>query len=111
MATTCEAFTLIPGNIGSETADLSCYIRYAPTGDAVAAAPIVGGTLTVTETEGVYTFEYELYDDYDRVDKTLQPHRISGSWSGLLPEIVQGSTGLSAQAAGRRQAEQLGRTR
>ena len=112
VATTCEAFTLIPGNIGSETADLSCYIRYAPTGDAVAAAPIVGGTLTVTEDEeGVYTFEYELYDDYNRADETLQPHRISGSWSGTLPEIIQGSEGLTVQAAGRRQAKQLGRTR
>lgn len=102
---TYAANTLIAGAVSAEDATPSCYIRYnLATGDAIAAAPIVGGTLTITETDGVYTFVYELYDDYNREDATLQPHKISGRWTGTLPTILQGNEGLSAQSAGRKSA-------
>ena len=79
--------TMVSGNIEA-SATPSCYVRYdLTTGYAVAAAPIAGGTLTVTKSGDVYTFAYELYDDYDRADKEREPHKISGSWSGKLPAI------------------------
>ncbi len=100
IASTYAANTLVAGSLSSESAIPSCYIRYNPaTGDAAAAAPIAGGTLTVTEANGRYTFAYEVYDDYDRADAALQPHKISGSWTGTLPAILSGGEGLSARPA------------
>lgn len=100
VASTYAANTLLPGSITLTSATPSCYIRYnLVTGDAAAMAPVVGGMLTVTETDGGYTFEYELYDDYDRVDSSLQPHKISGRWTGTLPEILQGNEGLASLSA------------
>lgn len=99
VADTYAANTLVPGSVTAENAVPSCYIRYnLETGDAQAVAPIVGGTLTVTEANGLYTFEYEFYDDYNRTDESLQPHKISGRWTGALPTILQGDEGLSASS-------------
>lgn len=106
VASTYAAHTLIPGSIAATNATPSCYVRYnTATGNAVAMAPVVGGTLTVTKSGEKYTFSYELYDDYNRVDATLRPHKISGSWTGTLPRILAGDEGLSAApAAGRKAA-------
>jgi len=100
VADTHAARTMIAGSLASDNATPSCYVRYnTATGAAAAAAPIVGGTLTVTESNGQYTFAYEVYDDYDRADASLRPHKISGSWTGALPKILQGNEGLSAPSA------------
>lgn len=99
VAATHAANTLIPGTVAATGANPSCYVRYnLVTGDAAAVAPVVSGTLTVTETGGQYIFVYELYDDYNRVDDSLRPHKISGSWTGTLPTILQGDEGLSASS-------------
>ena len=105
IADTYAANTLIPGALSATDATPSCYVRYNPaTGDAMAMAPIVGGTLTVTESGGRYTFSYELYDDYNRADASLRPHKISGTWTGTLPRILAGDEGLGAMAAAGRRA-------
>lgn len=80
-AETYTAGTLIPGAVG-ETIAPSCYIRYNPaTKQAEAIAPFASGELTVSRSGDRYTFAFEMRDDQ------AEPKRISGTWSGTLPEF------------------------
>lgn len=97
---TNEAWTMVPGDLG-ERATPSCYVRYSPSGDAIATAPFVSGTLTVSKTGDKYTFSYEVYDDYNRQDQSLTPHKISGTFTGTLPEFTAPEDAASASVQGR----------
>lgn len=85
-----EANTVSPGRVTFTYAEPSVYVKYdLTTGDATEMAPVFGGTMTITSTgPQQYTIEYEFYDDYNRNDASLTPHKISGSWSGTISEIV-----------------------
>lgn len=85
-----EANTVSPGRVTLTYAEPSVYVKYdMSTGEAEQMAPVFNGTMTITSNgDGQYTIEYEFYDDYNRNDASLTPHKISGSWSGTIPEIV-----------------------
>ena len=81
--------TVSPGRVTLTYAEPSVYVKYdLSTGSAIDMAPIFNGTLTISQSGSEYTFEYEFYDDFNRNDESLQPHKISGSWTGEIPEIV-----------------------
>ena len=87
IADTQEAWTMIPGNLGDD-ATPSCYVKYNEDKEAVAAAPLVKGTVTVSKSGNKYTFSYEVYDDFNRQDPSVTPHKISGTFTGTLPEFT-----------------------
>ncbi len=87
IADTKEAWSMIPGSLGDK-ATPSCYVRYNEDKEAVAAAPLVKGTVTVSKSGNKYTFSYEVYDDFNRQDPSVTPHKISGTFTGTLPEFT-----------------------
>ncbi len=101
-----EAWTMIPGNLG-DNATPSCYVKYNQDGDAVAAAPLVKGTVTVSKSGNNYTFSYEVYDDFNKQDPSVTPHKISGTFTGTLPEFKDASEATAASVQDK--AKRLGK--
>lgn len=97
---------MIPGNLG-DNATPSCYVKYNEDGDAVAAAPLVKGTVTVSKSGNNYTFSYEVYDDFNKQDPSVTPHKISGTFTGTLPEFKDASEATAASVQDK--AKRLGK--
>lgn len=87
VSSSSEAWTVCPGNIGYTSADPTCYVRYDDYGYPEAKAPVCGGWMKISRSGLTYTIEFEFQDDYNLVDKTLTPHKISGSWTGTVSSI------------------------
>lgn len=92
VSSTREANTVSPGRITVTYAEPTAYIRYEISGsgteaDAADMAPIFSGTMTITDLGTEHSIEFEFYDDFNRNDSSLTPHKISGSWRGTLPAI------------------------
>lgn len=82
-----NGWTVSPGEFGYGTAEKTCYIKYAASGSDIVAsqkAPIASGTLRISYKNGEYTIEFDFADDYNRYDKQLQAHKISGKWTGAV---------------------------
>lgn len=82
------AWTVYPGTIGYTSADPTCYISYDEYGYPAAKAPVAGGTMKISRNGSAYTVEFEFLDDYNLVDSSLTPHKISGKWTGTIPAIT-----------------------
>ena len=90
VSSTNEAMTVNPGRITPTYAEPSSYVRYEINGSeasAVDMAPIYAGTMTITNLGSEYSIEFEFYDDANRNDASITPHKISGSWKGTIPAI------------------------
>lgn len=77
-------WTVSPGEISGGKGDKTCYIKYDASGAAVAAAPVVSGTLKISYAAGKYTIEFSFADDANRYNSSLKPHTISGKWTGAV---------------------------
>lgn len=85
-----EGETVNPGRVTLTYAEPTVYVKYNISGeeaDAKDMAPVYSGTLTIEKSGSEYTISYEFFDDFNRNDKNLTPHKISGSWKGQIPEI------------------------
>ena len=88
---TKEAGTALPGEISNGELSPSGYVKYnLESASASASAPFTSGELTVTKSGNQYTFTYTVYDDFNCNDPGLKPHSISGTFTGVLPEITSG---------------------
>lgn len=83
--------TILPGEITGGSGMPSFYVQYEKDGpgaaDPVAAAPFISGECSISRSGADYTITYTFYDDANREDSSVVCNKISGSWTGTLPEI------------------------